>query len=51
MQNFNDIVLWLRLHSVVAMIGVFSLIVISAYWPSRKAEMQNHGMIPLRDDE
>ncbi len=51
MQMFNDVVLWLRLHSVIFMIAVFSLIVISAYWPSKRAQMQTYGQIPLRDDE
>jgi cbb3-type cytochrome oxidase subunit 3 len=47
---FNDAVLWLRLHSILAMFAVFALIVITTYWPGRRAEIERHGSIPLQDD-
>ena len=50
MELFNTVILWVRLHSVIAMIAVFALLVITTYWPSRKAEFERDSMIPLRDD-
>jgi cbb3-type cytochrome oxidase subunit 3 len=50
MQAFNDIILWLRLHSVIGMIGVFTLIVVATYWPGRRASIERNGSIPMRDD-
>ncbi len=50
MEYFNDVVLWLRLHSVIAMIVVFAVIAIHAYWPSRRDALQQNGLIPFRDD-
>jgi cbb3-type cytochrome oxidase subunit 3 len=50
MELFNEIVLWLRLHSVIMMIAVFGLIVITTYWPGRRAEIERSGSIPLRED-
>ncbi|MDH3233899.1 MAG: cbb3-type cytochrome c oxidase subunit 3 [Alphaproteobacteria bacterium] len=35
---------------VVWFMAVFVGIVIWAYWPRRKAEMEDHAQIPLRDD-
>jgi cbb3-type cytochrome oxidase subunit 3 len=51
MSGFQAAVQWLQLHSVIFMIAVFALIVISAYWPSRRATIQSHAAIPLRDDQ
>jgi cbb3-type cytochrome oxidase subunit 3 len=50
MQIFNDIVLWLRLHSVIGMTAVFGLIVIATYWPGRRAAIEQDADIPLRDE-
>ena len=36
---------------VVWLMGLFIAVVVWAYWPRRKAEMEDHGRIPLRDDE
>ncbi len=50
METFNTAVLWLRLHSVIGMIVVFAIIAIATYWPTRRAEIERDGMIPLNDD-
>jgi cbb3-type cytochrome oxidase subunit 3 len=50
MEYFNDVVLWLRLHSILAMIVVFALIVINAYRPGQRAALEQDGMIPFRED-
>jgi len=36
---------------VVWFMAIFVGIVIWAYWPKRKAEMDDHAQIPLRDDK
>jgi cytochrome c oxidase cbb3-type subunit IV len=36
---------------VVWIAAVFVGIVVWAYWPRRKAAMEDHARIPLRDDE
>ena len=45
-----EIILWLRIHSVLAMSAVFLLLVIVTYWPGRRASIERNGMIPLNDD-
>jgi cbb3-type cytochrome oxidase subunit 3 len=50
MHFLSSLILWLQLHSVIAMIVVFSLLVITTYWPGRRAEIERNGMIPLQDD-
>ncbi|MDE2199783.1 MAG: cbb3-type cytochrome c oxidase subunit 3 [Rhodospirillales bacterium] len=44
------IILWLQHRSVVAMLLVFSLLVMVTYWPGRKRNIEDHGQIPLQDD-
>ena len=51
MQEFNDIVLWLRLHSIIPMIVVFAAIVLATYWPGRRNAIERNGMILFRDDD
>jgi len=51
LETFNNVVFWLREHSIIGMMVVFSLITISAYWPGKRAEMERYAAIPLRDDE
>ncbi|MBS0558741.1 MAG: cbb3-type cytochrome c oxidase subunit 3 [Proteobacteria bacterium] len=41
---------WASHYSIVIMMLVFVAIVIGAYWPTRKAEMERRGRIPLEDD-
>lgn len=36
---------------VVWLMAVFVGIIVWAYWPSRKQELESHCDIPLRDDE
>ena len=42
---------FLRSFWVVWLMGLFVGIVIWVYWPKRKAEMEEHGRIPLEDDD
>ena len=43
MHFLGQIALWLQLHSVLAMIVVFSLLVITTYWPGRRADIERDG--------
>jgi hypothetical protein len=50
MQVFNEVVLWLRTHSVVPMMLVFVVIAAATYWPARRKTVESHGLIPFRDE-
>ena len=50
MQDFNDAILWLRNHSVLPMLVVFTLIAVATYWPGRRKSIESHGAIPFRDE-
>ena len=41
---------WLEHYSVVAMTVVFVAIVLSTYWPGRKKDIEQQGLIPFKDD-
>ena len=41
---------WLQHNGVVAMTAVFVLIFATTYWPGRKAQVEQHALIPLDDD-
>jgi cbb3-type cytochrome oxidase subunit 3 len=45
-----SIVKWLEHYSVVIMTVIFVAIVVSTYWPGRKASIEKQGRIPLEDD-
>jgi cytochrome c oxidase cbb3-type subunit 4 len=42
---------WLKSLWVVWLIVIFVGIVVWAYWPKRKAEMDDHAKIPFREDD
>ena len=50
MQDFNDAILWLRNHSVLPMLVVFTLIAVATYWPGRRKSIESHGASPFRDE-
>jgi cbb3-type cytochrome oxidase subunit 3 len=45
------VVQWLELHMVIVVGVVFAAIAVTTYLPSRKKDMNERGMIPLRDDQ
>jgi cbb3-type cytochrome oxidase subunit 3 len=49
-MSFNDCVLFLEHNSIVAVMLVFSLIVLWAYWPSNKSKIEANGLIPFNED-
>jgi cbb3-type cytochrome oxidase subunit 3 len=50
-MQWNDIFRWLSDHSGVPMLLVFLVLVAGAYWPGRRAKLEHHAQIPLRDDQ
>ncbi len=49
-MTFKDVIIWLVGHWVVPTGLVFLLILVTTYWPGRRASFQRDAMIPLRDD-
>lgn len=41
---------WFVTYSVVIMMALFVVIFAVTYWPSRKAQIERQGQIPLKDD-
>lgn len=37
-------------HWIVPVFVIFVLIVLTTYWPGRRATLEQHGRIPLDDD-
>jgi cbb3-type cytochrome oxidase subunit 3 len=44
------VILWLQHHSVLMMGGVFVLILVTTFWPGRRAWFDHAARIPLDDD-
>jgi cbb3-type cytochrome oxidase subunit 3 len=42
---------WLEHRSVVLVLAGFVLAALAAYWPGRRPAIEQHGLIPLNDDE
>jgi cbb3-type cytochrome oxidase subunit 3 len=45
-----SIISWLQHNWIAPVVLVFVLILITTYWPGRKAQIERHGQIPLEDD-
>ena len=41
---------WLEHYSIVVVFAVFTLMLVTTYWPGRKATLERKGRIPLDDD-
>jgi cbb3-type cytochrome oxidase subunit 3 len=44
------IIAWLQHYWIVPVTGVFVLILVTTYWPGRRAAIERNGRIPLYDD-
>ena len=44
------LLLWLQQYFIVPVFGVFVLLVVATYLPSRKREMEHNARIPFDDD-
>ena len=45
-----NVIVWLQHNWIAPVIIVFSLLVVTTYWPGRKSRIERHGRIPLEDD-
>ena len=45
-----QVITWLQQHSILFMVAVFVMIVVTTFWPGRKARFERDGRIPLQDD-
>jgi cbb3-type cytochrome oxidase subunit 3 len=50
-MDIDTIYQFFRTFWVVWLFLLFALIVVWVMWPRRKKEMEEHGRIPLKDDE
>lgn len=50
MNAISAAIAWLQLHAIMGMLIVFSMIVVTTYWPGRRASLERNGSIPLLDD-
>ncbi|MCX7384879.1 MAG: cbb3-type cytochrome c oxidase subunit 3 [Alphaproteobacteria bacterium] len=50
MQDILATILSLRIYSVVMMVTVFSLLMVTVFWPGRRARFERDAQIPLEDD-
>ena len=44
-------IVWLQQHFVVPVTLVFLLIVVTAYWPGRRASLERNARIPFDDEK
>ncbi len=51
MEWLQDLAIWLRQLWVLWLMLLFVGIVAWVYWPRRKDRLEEHGRIPLEDDE
>ena len=49
-MSLMDLIVWLMRYSVVGVGLVFVMILLTTYWPGRKAQVERNGRIPLEDD-
>jgi cbb3-type cytochrome oxidase subunit 3 len=50
-MDMDTVYQFFRTFWVVWLFLLFALIVVWVMWPRRKKEMEEHGRIPLQDDE
>jgi cbb3-type cytochrome oxidase subunit 3 len=45
-----QVITWLQQHSILFMVAVFVMILVTTFWPGRKARFERDGRIPFQDD-
>lgn len=45
-----ELLQWLAPRALVLVVVVFTLLLATTYWPSRRARYERDAMIPLQDD-
>ncbi len=41
---------WAKVHSIIVVTAVFTILLVTTYWPGRRETLERHGQIPLQDD-
>lgn len=49
-MSMMDLIVWMMRYSIVPVVLVFIVILLTTYWPGRKARVERNGLIPLQDD-
>ncbi len=49
-MSLMGVIVWMMRYSIVGVGLVFIMILLTTYWPGRKAHVERHGAIPLEDD-
>jgi cbb3-type cytochrome oxidase subunit 3 len=49
-MSLMGLIVWMMRYSVVGVGLVFIMIMLTTYWPGRKARIERNGCIPLEDD-
>ena len=49
-MSLMGIIVFLMRYSIVGVGLVFIMILLTTYWPGRKAHVERNGFIPLEDD-
>ncbi len=50
MATLMQWVVWTQVHSVAVVTAVFSVILVTTFWPGSAKTLEKHGHIPLDDD-
>lgn len=50
-MDIQAIILWLQHNAIVPVFAVFVAILVTTYWPGRRARFERDARIPLQDDE
>jgi hypothetical protein len=49
--EFFALIRWIQVHSILLVMSSFILMAVWVLWPSNKARIERHGLIPLADDQ
>lgn len=49
-MRLMDLIVWMMRYSVIGVGLAFTMILLTTYWPGRKARVERNGWIPLEDD-
>jgi cbb3-type cytochrome oxidase subunit 3 len=49
-MDVMNLIMWLQHNSILLVFAVFTLILLTTYWPGRRTTIEQHGRIPLDDD-
>ena len=49
-MTIMSVIQWLEHYWIIVVFIVFSLLLVTTYWPGRKKSIERHGHIPLEDD-